>query len=337
MALRPPHFMVFPVSSGPINLDYTGRFPQTSPPDSHAPPTHDVVQGLKTAAVHLLERFNTEHHGNRIPLAGVFLAKMRYPSNSPKKQRRAIYEPSARFFGGRAQRLTRSNSTRSLSILDVSKKPFSLIPTALHNPHLIRLVQKPVTGYMVLYLARQKSTITPIAEDTSPASSAGPAPPPPPHTPHKVNFDQSTATPGLIPLEEFIARLVQASRVQSPPFLQRLSISTACGQSFPRWRKGFPAHAIEYFLQRSSLLQTASRITFANAVAISLNDAHVLIASTMLCEVPFYARDTATQALSLRVRVPTPFAPDKRCVLVAIAANGMGARAPAFRRSSRRF
>jgi hypothetical protein len=53
-------------------------------------------------------------------------------------------------------------------------------------------------------------------------------------------------------------------------------------------------------------IAAASRI----AVAIPLNDAHVVIASTTLCEVLFYARDSAMQALSLRARVPTPFAPD---------------------------
>ncbi|KAI0282678.1 hypothetical protein BC826DRAFT_1064231 [Russula brevipes] len=73
------------------------------------------------------------------------------------------------------------------------------------------------------YLARLKSTIIPIAEDTSPASSAGPAPLTPPHTPHKVNFDQSPATPGLTPLKEIIARLVQASCVNLRAKLPRMA------------------------------------------------------------------------------------------------------------------
>ncbi|KAI0286534.1 hypothetical protein BC826DRAFT_1108802 [Russula brevipes] len=60
IALRPPHFRVFPVYSGPItidDLDYTGRSSQTSPPDSYALSTHDVMQDLKAATVCLLECF----------------------------------------------------------------------------------------------------------------------------------------------------------------------------------------------------------------------------------------------------------------------------------------
>ncbi|KAI0282053.1 hypothetical protein BC826DRAFT_1066242 [Russula brevipes] len=78
------------------------------------------------------------------------------------------------------------------------------------------------------YVAHLKSTIIPIAEDTSPASSAGPAPPTPPHTPHKVNFDQSPATPGLTPLEEIIACLVQASRVNLRAKLPRMAKGLPC-------------------------------------------------------------------------------------------------------------
>ncbi|KAI0302754.1 hypothetical protein BC826DRAFT_1101602 [Russula brevipes] len=80
MALRPPHFRVFPVYSGLItieDLDYTGRFPQTSPPDSHAPPTHDIMQDFKAATVHLLERFaqdaalSARKHQSWAPIAGL--------------------------------------------------------------------------------------------------------------------------------------------------------------------------------------------------------------------------------------------------------------------------
>lgn len=117
--------------------------------------------------------------------------------------------------------------------------PLSLIPTALHNPQLIRLTQKPVTGHMVLYLARQMRSIIPVAEDTSPASSsAGPAPPTPPHTPHKVNIDQSPVTSDLIPLEQFIARLVQASRVQVPTLLTTLIYLQRLREKNPEMGKG---------------------------------------------------------------------------------------------------
>ena len=90
----------------------------------------------------------------------------------------------------------------------------------------------------------------------------------------------------------------------------------------------------------------ASHIPFPNGVAISPDGMQVAIASTTLGEVLFYARDIATQALSLRARVPTPFAPDNIMFdafgslivaghphfpsLVAVAANRTGARAPSW-------
>ncbi|KAF8485928.1 hypothetical protein DFH94DRAFT_808184 [Russula ochroleuca] len=90
----------------------------------------------------------------------------------------------------------------------------------------------------------------------------------------------------------------------------------------------------------------ASRIPFPNGVAISPDGTQVAIASTTLGEILFYTRDIATQALSLRARVPTPFAPDNIMfdergslivaghpyfqALVAVAANSTGARAPSW-------
>ena len=90
----------------------------------------------------------------------------------------------------------------------------------------------------------------------------------------------------------------------------------------------------------------ASHIPFANGVAISPDGKRVAIASTTLCEILFYARDVATQALSLAARVPTPFAPDNIMfdeqgalvvaghpyfqALVAVAANLTDAYAPSW-------
>ena len=99
----------------------------------------------------------------------------------------------------------------------------------------------------------------------------------------------------------------------------------------------------------------ASRIPFANGVAISPDGAQVAIASTSLCEILFYARASddndddnngAATPLSLRARVPTPFAPDNIMFdsrgslivaghphfpsLVAVAANQTGAHAPSW-------
>lgn len=90
----------------------------------------------------------------------------------------------------------------------------------------------------------------------------------------------------------------------------------------------------------------ASRIPFPNGVAISPDGTLVAIASTTLGQVLFYARDIATQALSLRARVPTPFAPDNIMfdsrgslivaghpdfpALIGVAANRTGARSPSW-------
>ncbi|KAI9512023.1 hypothetical protein F5148DRAFT_1165697 [Russula earlei] len=89
-----------------------------------------------------------------------------------------------------------------------------------------------------------------------------------------------------------------------------------------------------------------SRLAFPNGVAVSADGAQVAIASTTLCEILFYARDPATQALSPLARVPTPFAPDNVRFdsqgslivaghphfqsLVAVAANRTDALAPSW-------
>lgn len=90
----------------------------------------------------------------------------------------------------------------------------------------------------------------------------------------------------------------------------------------------------------------APYIPFANGVAISPDGTQVAVASTTLCEVRFYARDALTQALTLRTRVSTPFAPDNLMYdargslivaghpyfqsLVAVAENWTGASAPSW-------
>ena len=158
------------------------------------------------------------------------------------------------------------------------RNPLSLIPTALHNPQLIRLIQMPVTGHMVFYLARQMSSIIPVAEDPSPASSpAGSAPPTPPHTPHRADFNQSPATPGLIPLEEFIARLIRASRVQVPTLLTTLIYLQRLRAKLPKMAKG-DAYAYvrshSYIILAIGLPCTRHRVFLATLIVAAkyLND-----------------------------------------------------------------
>jgi hypothetical protein len=102
-------------------------------------------------------------------------------------------------------------------------------------------------------------------------------------------------------------------------------------------------------------MTVASYIPFPNGIAISPDGTQVAIASTTLGEIRFYTRDPATDtqlrtqgtpSLSLRARVPTPFAPDNIMFdsqgvliaaghphfqsLVAVAANQTKARAPSW-------
>ncbi len=110
-----------------------------------------------------------------------------------------------------------------------------------------------------------------------------------------------------------------------------------------------PSHHLHPDLTTTTKLHTetvASHIPFPNGVAISPDGTRVAIASTTLGEILFYARDIATQALSLCARVPTPFAPDNLMydsrgslivaghpyfqALIAVATNRTGARAPSW-------
>jgi len=110
-----------------------------------------------------------------------------------------------------------------------------------------------------------------------------------------------------------------------------------------------PSHNLHPDLTTTTKMHTetvAPHIPFPNGVAISPDGTRVAIASTTLGEILFYARDIATQALSLCARVPTPFAPDNLMydsrgslivaghpyfqALIAVATNRTGARAPSW-------
>lgn len=121
--------------------------------------------------------------------------------------------------------------------MSARRHPASLLPIALHNPQLLSLVREHVTYDMVLFVAQQTVRAVPLTDE--PAPPPGAALPTPPHTPLKAKLNaEEISTSGLPPLAEFIAGIVDTSRVQIPVLLATVLFLERLRLKLPKVAKG---------------------------------------------------------------------------------------------------
>jgi len=115
--------------------------------------------------------------------------------------------------------------------------PASLLPMLAHSPQLVRLMSSRVSPEMIRYMVCQMVKIIRIEGEELPAA---PGIPTPPQTPHKVTFADQVNPPAqrLMPLEEFITRLVNGANVQVSTFLSTLIYLKRLYQKIPAASKG---------------------------------------------------------------------------------------------------
>jgi G1/S-specific cyclin PLC1 len=118
--------------------------------------------------------------------------------------------------------------------------PASLVPHTCHDPALLELLRQRISYDMVEHIAKEAVSVIEIQEPPEPFTQL----PSPPLTPDRVDHTQpgtkvdSTQSPDIPPLDHFICRVVESSRVQTPTLVCALVYLTRLRDRLPKMAKG---------------------------------------------------------------------------------------------------